>query len=116
MEEKVLTTYVRGIYCRQCPEWIVDDLLHTRGVLDATVSFWRAELTVRYDPQIVTEAELRRVLSDCGYPACEKARRGRTRCAARSKVPSAAGRRGEGHTFLRLTSIADSFCGCFRIK
>ena len=28
MEEKVLTTYVRGIYCRQCPEWIVDDLLH----------------------------------------------------------------------------------------
>ena len=80
MEEKVLTTYVRGIYCRQCPEWIVDDLLHTRGVLDAAVSFWRAELTVR------------------------------------SKVPSAAGRRGEGHTFLRLTSIADSFCGCFRIK
>ena len=61
MEEKVLTTYVRGIYCRQCPEWIVDDLLHTRGVLDAAVSFWRAELTVRYDPQIVTEAELRRV-------------------------------------------------------
>ena len=52
MEEKVLTTYVRGIYCRQCPEWIVDDLLHTRGVLDAAVSFWRAELTVRYDPQI----------------------------------------------------------------
>ena len=101
MEEKVLTTYVRGIYCRQCPEWIVDDLLHTRGVLDAAVSFWRAELTVRYDPQIVTEAELRR---------------GRTRCATRSKVPSAAGRRGEGHTFLRLTSIADSFCGCFRIK
>ena len=55
MEEKVLTTYVRGIYCRQCPEWIVDDLLHTRGVLDAAMSFWRAELTVRYDPQIVTE-------------------------------------------------------------
>lgn len=27
-------------------------------------------------------------------------------------MPSAAGRRGEGHTFLRLTSIADSFRGC----
>ena len=37
MEEKVLTTHVRGIYCRQCPEWIVDDLLHKRGVLDAAV-------------------------------------------------------------------------------
>ena len=68
MEEKVLTTYVRGIYCRQCPEWIVDDLLHTRGVLDAAVSFWRAELTVRYDPQIVTEAELRRWHALSGLP------------------------------------------------
>ena len=68
MEEKVLTTHVRGIYCRQCPEWIVDDLLHTRGVLDAAVSFWRAELTVRYDPQIVTEAELRRWHALSGLP------------------------------------------------
>ena len=97
MEEKVLTTYVRGIYCRQCPEWIGDDLLHTRGVLDAAVSFWRAELTVRYAPPV------------------KKAHRGRTRCATRSKAPSAAGRRGEGHTFF-LTSIADSFCGGCRKK
>lgn len=115
MEEKVLTTHVRGIYCRQCPEWIVDDLLHTRGVLDAAVSFWRAELTVRYDPQIVTEAELRRVLADCGYPACEKGAPGSNPLPTRSKAPSAAGRRGEGHTFF-LTSIADSFCGGCRIK
>ena len=111
MEEKVLTTHVRGIYCRQCPEWIVDDLLHTRGVLDAAVLFWRAELTVRYDPQIVTEAELQIAVT----PPVKKARRGRTRCATRSKAPSDAGRRGEGHTFF-LTSIADSFCGGCRIK
>ena len=44
--------------CRQCPEWIVDDLLHTRGVLDAAVSFWRAELTVRYGPADRHRAEL----------------------------------------------------------
>ena len=116
-KKKVLTTHVRGIYCRQCPEWIVDDLLHTRGVLDAAVSFWRAELTVRYDPKIVTEAELRRVLADCGYPACEKRRAGVEPAAQRAqKAPSAAGRRGEGRTFLCLTSIADSFCGGRRIK
>lgn len=97
MEEKVLTTYVRGIYCRQCPEWIVDDLLHTRGVLDAAVSFWRAELTVRYDPQIVTEAELRRVLSDCGYPAWRKRRAGVEPAAQRAQKcprPQAGGVRG----------------------
>ena len=96
-KKKVLTTYVRGIYCRQCPEWIVDDLLHTRGVLDAAVSFWRAELTVRYDPQIVTEAELRRVLSDCGYPACEKRRAGVEPAAQRAQKcprPQAGGVRG----------------------
>ena len=81
MEEKVLTTYVRGIYCRQCPEWIVDDLLHTRGVLDAAVS-------------IVTEAELRRVLSDCGYPACEKGAPGSN--PLRNALKSALGRRPEG--------------------
>ena len=90
MEEKILTTHVRGIYCRQCPEWIVDDLLHTRGVLDAAVSFWRAELTVRYDPQIVTEAELRRVLADCGYPACEKGAPGSN--PLRNALKSALGR------------------------
>ena len=94
MEEKVLTTYVRGIYCRQCPERIVDDLLHTRGVLDAAVSFWRAELTVRYDPQIVTETELRRVLADCGYPACEKGAPGSN--PLRNALKSALGRRPEG--------------------
>lgn len=73
MEEKVLTTHVRGIYCRQCPEWIVDDLLHTRGVLDA---------------------ELRRVLADCGYPACEKGAPGSN--PLRNALKSALGRGPEG--------------------
>lgn len=47
MEEKILTTHVRGIYCRQCPEWIVDDLLHTRGVLDAACSTRRCRSGAR---------------------------------------------------------------------
>ncbi len=64
------------------------------GVLDAAVSFWRVELTVRYDPQIVTEAELRRVLSDCGYPACEKGAPGSN--PLRNALKSALGRRPEG--------------------
>ena len=69
-------------------------VVDTRGVLDAAVSFWRAELTVRYDPQIVTEAELRRVLSDCGYPACEKGAPGSN--PLRNALKSALGRRPEG--------------------
>lgn len=63
MEEKVLTTHVRGIYCRQCPEWIVDDLL-------------------------------RRVLADCGYPACEKGAPGSN--PLRNALKSTLGRGPEG--------------------
>ena len=95
MEEKVLTTYVRGIYCRQCPEWIVDDLLHTRGVLDAAVSFWRAELTVRYDPQIVTEAAPR--ARGLRLPRLRKRRAGVEPAAQRAQKcprPQAGGVRG----------------------
>ena len=58
------------------------------------MSFWRAELTVRYDPQIVTETELCRVLADCGYPACEKGAPGSN--PLRNARKSALGRRPEG--------------------
>ncbi len=53
-----------------------------------------AELTVRYDPQIVTETELRRVLADCGYPACEKGAPGSN--PLRNALKSALGRGPEG--------------------
>ena len=41
-----------------------------------------------------TEAELRRVLSDCGYPACEKGAPGSN--PLRNALKSALGRRPEG--------------------
>ena len=37
MEEKIMVTGVKGMYCRQCPELILGDVLQTRGVLDASV-------------------------------------------------------------------------------
>ena len=72
MEEKTFETYVKGVYCRQCPEWILTELLQTRGVLSADLTWRKAFLTVRYDPAIVTEAALRDALDRIGYPACEK--------------------------------------------
>ena len=47
-----------------------------------------------YDPQIVTETELRRVLADCGYPACEKGAPGSN--PLRNALKSALGRRPDG--------------------
>lgn len=54
------------------------------------VLYRRAEMTVRYDPQIVTETELRRVLADCGYPACTKGAPGSN--LLRNALKSALGR------------------------
>lgn len=70
MEEKIMVTGVRGMYCRQCPELILGDVLQTRGVLDASIAYLKGVLTVKFDPGIVSEEELRRVLENGGYPAC----------------------------------------------
>ncbi len=70
MEEKIMVTGVKGMYCRQCPELILGDMLQTRGVLDAHIAYLKGVLTVKYDPCIVSEDELRDVLGHGGYPAC----------------------------------------------
>ena len=46
MEEKIMVTGVKGMYCRQCPELILGDVLQTRGVLDASVAYLKGVLTV----------------------------------------------------------------------
>lgn len=70
MEEKIMVTGVKGMYCRRCPELILGDMLQTRGVLDAHIVYLKGVLTVKYDPCIVSEDELRSVLNRGGYPAC----------------------------------------------
>ncbi|MBQ9045450.1 MAG: heavy-metal-associated domain-containing protein [Oscillospiraceae bacterium] len=72
MEETTFVTCVKGIYCRQCVEVIVTAMVQTRGVLDADILYLPAELTVRYDPELVTETDLRAALNACGYPACRR--------------------------------------------
>ncbi len=68
MEDAVFKTYIKGIYCIQCPEWIISALLQTRGVIDADVAYFQSEVIVRYDPEIVSEAQLRAALEAMGYP------------------------------------------------
>lgn len=67
MEEKLLKTYVKGIYCVQCPEIIISALLQKRGVIDADVEYFKSLVSVRFDPVIVTEKELFAALTDAGY-------------------------------------------------
>ena len=91
---KDISLRILDMECAACVARLDSALEKLPGVQRAAVSFWRAELTVRYDPQIVTEAELRRVLSDCGYPACEKGAPGSN--PLRNALKSALGRRPEG--------------------
>ena len=72
MQDAVFKTYVRGIWCIQCPELILSGLLQKRGVIDADVAYYQSLVTVRYDPEIVTEETLRETLTDLGYPPFDR--------------------------------------------
>ena len=68
MQDAVFKTYVKGIYCVECPEKIIFGLLQTRGVVDADVAYFQSFVTVKYDPALVSEETLCEVLEELGYP------------------------------------------------
>ena len=72
MQDMVFKTYVKGIWCVQCPELIISGLLQTRGVIDADVAYFQSLVTVKYDPAIVTEEQLRESLTELGYPPFDR--------------------------------------------
>ena len=87
MEDAVFKTYVKGIWCVQCPEWIITGLLQTRGVIDADVAYFQSLVTVKYDPAIPAEAALRETLTDRGYPPFDRQPTLLERMAAKRKHP-----------------------------
>ena len=68
MQDAIFKTYVKGIWCVQCPELIISGLLQQRGVIDADVAYFQSLVTVKYDPEIVSEGVLREALKALGYP------------------------------------------------
>ena len=72
MQDAVFKTYVKGIWCVQCPELIIAGILQTRGVIDADVAYFQSLVTVQYDPSILTEGSLRSVLEELGYPPFDR--------------------------------------------
>lgn len=72
MKDAVYQTYVKGIYCAQCPEMIISGLLQTRGVIDADVAYFQSLVTVTYDPELVSEQEICSVLADLDYPPFDR--------------------------------------------
>ena len=72
MQDAIFKTFVRGIYCVECPEKIIFGLLQTCGVIDADVAYFQSFVTVKYDPALVSEETLREVLEELGYPPFDR--------------------------------------------
>jgi copper chaperone CopZ len=83
MEDAVFKTYIKGIYCVQCPELIISGLVQTRGVIDADVAYVQSLVTVQYDPAIVSEAQLGAKLEEMGYPPFDRKPSAAERLAAK---------------------------------
>ena len=83
MQDAVFKTYVKGIWCVQCPELIISGLLQRRGVIDADVAYFQSLVTVKYDPAIVTEEALRGALEELGYPPFDRKPSAAERMAAK---------------------------------
>ena len=61
------TIKVQGV-CRQCEDIVSTTLLHTRSVLNAKASYWKSNVDVTYDSDIVTASELEKTIEYSGYP------------------------------------------------
>ncbi len=72
MQDAIFKTYVKGIWCVQCPELIISGLLQQRGVIDADVAYFKSLVSVKYDPAIVTEEQMRERLMELGYPPFDR--------------------------------------------
>ena len=83
MQDAVFKTYVKGIWCVQCPELIISGLLQQRGVIDADVAYFQSLVTVKYDPEIVSEGVLREALEVLGYPPFDRKPSAAERLAAK---------------------------------
>ncbi len=65
---------IRGMICRSCTDEVSGMLLRTKGVVKASVSYYKALATVSYDPALVTPEELEKRIKALGYETGERSR------------------------------------------
>lgn len=76
IREERLTTPVRGLICRSCEDIIMATLTEKKGILSVSVSYIKGTTDIIYDPDVISEGEIKSVLSSLGYPVCDKVRGG----------------------------------------
>lgn len=61
------TIKVQGMICRACEDAVTDSLIHCRGVINTAASYWKGQVTVEYDPAIVSREQLEKQINQSGY-------------------------------------------------
>lgn len=64
---RTVTLHVEGMTCGTCATDIEKALMATPGVLEAHVSFEKAEAWVRFDDRKVSVERIRKTIDDAGY-------------------------------------------------
>lgn len=76
IRESRLTTPVSGLICRSCEDIILASIGPKKGILSVSVSYIKGVVDIVYDPDVISEDEIKSVLLSAGYPVCEKVRGG----------------------------------------
>ena len=66
-----LTLRLEGLSCPTCAGKVQDALAKKAGVEEAKVHFATGRVEIQYDPDQVTEEELRELIEDMGFEVLE---------------------------------------------
>lgn len=76
VRETRLITPVKGLICPRCEDEVAAALMERKGILFVTPSYIKAKIDILYDPDIISEGEIKAFLDASGYPACDRAKSG----------------------------------------
>lgn len=65
-----ITLSISGMHCTSCALNIDGALEDTKGVLRADTSYAQAKVTVVFDPTVIDEKKIKKIIKDEGYEVC----------------------------------------------
>ncbi len=70
--EKIYESGVSGLICSQCEDILVNDMLYVRGVVSVKCSYFKGKVKIEYDPDILSEEQIKEKLIASGFAPSEK--------------------------------------------
>lgn len=64
---KSISLRIDGMHCTSCSMNIDGELEDTKGVISATTSYPKSTTEVEYDPEIISEEKVKKVIEGLGY-------------------------------------------------